>query len=167
MHRWGPRGVGAAVTAILLLGTSCGSVGGSDGTAPDAVRAPEASAPTTEPAPEPPTRPEPAPDPPAPEDCEPATRERITSTVTTQVEAFAEEDFDRALDDERTSLVLRLGDHHDASSVARHRATPRDTGRTTIGPDDGRLDPLPKGHTVRLGRQNRCHHARAGRAAPW
>jgi len=103
MHRWGPRSAGAAASALLLLATSCGPIGGG-GTAREVLPPPDASAPATEPdpgpepeaSPEPPARPAPAPDAPATEDCEPVTRERITSTVATQVEAFAEEDFDAA-----------------------------------------------------------------------
>jgi hypothetical protein len=100
MQRPDPRATIATLVTLSVLAAACGGSPGAPDASPPVQPPPvveeSVPAPGTDTTPTPPPRPEPAPDRSAPEDCDAEQRERITATVSTQVEAFASEDFDGA-----------------------------------------------------------------------
>ena len=96
------RLLGALIVTLALTVAACTPPAATDTTQADPVPADPVPAdpPPVDPpdAPEPDLapRPDPVPDPSAPDDCDPTTRAAIGSTVSTQLDAFASEDFEAA-----------------------------------------------------------------------
>ena len=91
------RLLGVLIVTLALTVAACTPPAATDTMQADPVPAdPPPVDPPDAPEPDLAPRPDPVPDPSAPDDCDPTTRAAIGSTVSTQLDAFASEDFEAA-----------------------------------------------------------------------